>query len=481
MLARKNNLMLLLGTVLVCAFLVTSLASYYVSRTSLRAQINTGELPLTSDNIYSEIQQDLLQPIFISSLMANDTFLRDWVLFGEEDVTQITRYLKEIKTKYGTFTSFFVSDRTSTYYHADGILKTVRKDEPRDLWYYRVRDMDDDYEINVDPDLANSDTMTIFINYKVFDYAGNFIGATGVGLTVSAVKNIIEDYQQRFDRTIYFVDPQGELALYGSRFDAIETNLHAAKELAPLAEQILSSESVTAQFQRNGKVIHLNTRFIPEFQWYLLVEQPEDRVVANIYNALLINLLICVVVVAVIMVVLHAAISGYQSRLEKVATVDKLTGAYNRLAFDVLFKKLIQETQRNSGRLSMLLFDIDHFKEINDSRGHLTGDRVLKDVATLVQSMIRKSDTLTRWGGDEFLVLLKDCSRESAAQMAEKIRSGIEDALSADAVTVSHGVALYDLKESGDSFLARADRALYLAKTQGRNRVEVASDEPVIP
>ena len=109
---------LLIGLILTTGFLITSLSSYFVSRTSLRSQITLNELPLTSDNVYSEIQRDLLRPILISSIMASDTFLRDWVIHGEYNSMKVIRYLKEIKKKYNTFTSFFVSDKTRIYYHS---------------------------------------------------------------------------------------------------------------------------------------------------------------------------------------------------------------------------------------------------------------------------------------------------------------------------------------------------------------------------
>ena len=118
----KKRLISILSLLLVSGFLITSLASYYTARSTLRSRIEQSELPLTSDNIYSEIQRDLLRPVFISSLMATDTFLRDWVLNGEHGNNQITKYLKEIKSKYNTFTSFFVSEKTRRYYYA-GVIR----------------------------------------------------------------------------------------------------------------------------------------------------------------------------------------------------------------------------------------------------------------------------------------------------------------------------------------------------------------------
>ncbi|MGE9294806.1 MAG: cache domain-containing protein, partial [Puniceicoccales bacterium] len=168
---------------------------------------------MTSDNIYSEIQQDLLRPIFISSMMANDAFLRDWALSGEKNVDQIKRFLEEIRREYDTVTSFFVSEETRNYYYGGGILKQVNQDEPRDVWYFRVSEMDQPFEINVDVDMANKDALTIFVNYRVYDYEQNYIGVAGTGLTVNHVNAMIEEYEEQFNREIFFVSNDGQIVL----------------------------------------------------------------------------------------------------------------------------------------------------------------------------------------------------------------------------------------------------------------------------
>ena len=169
--SEKYRLLAWLSFILVAGFLTTSIGAYVVSSHAIRDGITHDALPLTGDNIYSEIQKDLLRPVFISSLMAHDTFLRDWILGGERDVGQIKRYLKEVKEKYGAMSSFLVSERSRKYYYADGVLKTVRPESVADKWYFRVRAMKAPYEINVDYDMANRNTMTVFINYRVFDLA----------------------------------------------------------------------------------------------------------------------------------------------------------------------------------------------------------------------------------------------------------------------------------------------------------------------
>ena len=312
----KVKLLTVISTLLIAGFLATSLASYFVSRASLRSRITRNDLPLTSDNIYSEIQRDLLRPIFISSLMATDTFLRDWVIQGEQEINQVNRYLNEIKEKYGTLTSFFVSERSKNYYYAGGLLKQISETDERDIWYFRVRNMKTDYEINIDPDMANKDTMTIFINYRVYDYDGNYIGATGVGLAVSAVKSLIEDYQKRYNRSIYFVDKKGDVKISGTQFPKTVTNISQVSALAPLLKQIVSKNENHFKYQHKGRTIHMNTRFIEEFHLYLIVEQAEGTELKDIITALMINLTICGVITIVILILTGMTVKAYQKRID---------------------------------------------------------------------------------------------------------------------------------------------------------------------
>ena len=313
---KEKKLIAGISFILVVGFLITSLASYLVSLKSLRSEIEVNTLPLTSDNIYSEIQRDLFRPVFISSLMANDTFLRDWIISGEKDENQVTKYLKEIKEKYGTFTSFLVSEKTRNYYYADGILKKVSLEEERDLWYFRVREMANDYEINVDPDLANRDATTIFVNYRIHDYDGNFIGATGVGLTVNAVKLLIEKYQEKYNRNIYFINRNGDIVLSGSNFPKSVKNIFRSEIHSYDPDEIITGQENFFSYKHGNEVIHVNTRFISEFGWYLIVEQAEGETTRKIFATLMVNLGICALITVVVLVLVYLSFDSYQKRIE---------------------------------------------------------------------------------------------------------------------------------------------------------------------
>ncbi len=469
-------LLLLLGS----GFLATSLVSYYASLASIRSSIVDTELPLTSDNVYSEIQKDLVRPILISSMMSRDTFVRDWVLSGEQDVDQVTRYLAEVQGHYGAFTSFFISEKTRRYYQAKGLLKTVSETEPRDVWYFRVRDMHAPYEINVDVDMANQDRLTFFINYKVTDYNGNFIGATGVGLTVDAVVKLIDTYQQRYDRSVYFVDTHGKIVLTGATGGPLGAKVGQSLKDVPgleeLQDKLPKPQSGTFNYQEHGRGHFLNVRYIPELNWYLFVDKHENGALAAIRKTLYLNLLICLVVTGLVLFLVNFVLHRYQARIAALATTDTLTGLPNRRGFDILANQALQEALREQKPLATLMIDLDNFKVLNDTHGHLAGDEVLRGFARNLRGCLRQADILCRWGGEEFIVLLKDTDPTVAQHLAEKIRLLAEQSrypVGDVVLEVNTSIGLTELAP-GDtlhSLLNRADRALYRAKQSGRNRV----------
>lgn len=476
----QRSLMLTLLILLGSGFMATSLLSYNASRDSIRNNIVNTELPLTSDTVYSEIQKDLVRPVLISSMMARDTFMRDWVVNGEKDTDQMTRYLKEVMDHYGAYTSFFVSNASLTYYQAKGVLKKISATEPRDTWYYRVRDMAAPYEINVDPDMANKDSLTFFINYKVMDYNDNFIGAAGVGLTVDAVIKLIDRYQQRYQRSVYFVDNFGRLVLTGEEGGpqgaTVGQSIYRLPDMEDLKNKLPKPIGGSYEYESQGQSHFLNVRYIPELNWYLFVDKREDGALTAVRQSLYLNLLICLIVTGVVMLLLHRIVRRFQFKIATQATLDSLTGLPNRRGFDVMAMRALKQAQRDGKPLTAVLLDLDNFKQLNDTHGHLAGDAVLMGFADDLKSCLRQSDIICRWGGEEFIILLKDSDREGARRVAESIRVLVEHhayAFSGSTlnVTVSLSLAQLQADDSLQSLIARADSALYHAKQSGRNRV----------
>jgi diguanylate cyclase (GGDEF)-like protein len=171
-------------------------------------------------------------------------------------------------------------------------------------------------------------------------------------------------------------------------------------------------------------------------------------------------------------------------RLEQLATHDALTGCVNRGTVDALLAHVLQRGQRDGSPVAFAMFDLDHFKQINDRHGHRVGDEVLRQVAATVRARLRASDVFGRVGGEEFALLLPATDRPGACRLAEGVRAAVEELKvptvdgQVVGVTVSIGVAAAasDAGLSPDQIYGRADTALYAAKRGGRNRVEAFTE-----
>ena len=164
-----------------------------------------------------------------------------------------------------------------------------------------------------------------------------------------------------------------------------------------------------------------------------------------------------------------------ENELKKLATVDKLTSIYNRYKMDLSLEEQIEIAKRYERPLSIIFFDIDCFKKINDTYGHKVGDKVLKELAHLVSSKLRKSDIFGRWGGEEFLIILPETTKEEAIALAEKLRKYIQTYTfdKINKLTCSFGVTTLQNDDNYKTIITRVDKKLYKAKQNGRNRVEV--------
>ncbi len=166
----------------------------------------------------------------------------------------------------------------------------------------------------------------------------------------------------------------------------------------------------------------------------------------------------------------------YEHKLIQMAKIDGLTGIYNRRYLDNRLTEEIERSRRHGNPLSILMLDIDHFKKINDTHGHLCGDYALRKISELLQELVRTSDILGRYGGEEFCCVLPETPFEQAVVLAERCREQIAASPFSctdqqTRITVSIGVTGMHRDDTLDSIIKRADDALYQAKHDGRNRV----------
>jgi diguanylate cyclase (GGDEF)-like protein len=184
------------------------------------------------------------------------------------------------------------------------------------------------------------------------------------------------------------------------------------------------------------------------------------------------TLLVSIIMINIVLNV----ISDLHRTLANQALTDPLTGVFNRRFMQEMLDGLVTRSARRPMTASVLMFDIDHFKRVNDELGHARGDEALCEVVRRVSARMRAQDRLFRWGGEEFLLLLEDAGVDGARQVAEEMRTAVEQAeiLADRQVTISIGVAQYRAGQSADAWVQAADEALYRAKAAGRNCVVCA-------
>jgi diguanylate cyclase (GGDEF)-like protein len=483
----KIKLILILSFVLIVSFMGANIGSYFVSKKALSNAVKEETLPLITDRVHSEIRRQVMQYIRISSVMAHDTFVKNWIVGGEKNSDEIVEYLYAINEEFEFSSTFLVSEKSKKYYYYDGIFKEVSPDDSHDVWYYDFLALNTDYDLDVDYDQVSENKLTVFINHRLLDVEGNLLGVVGVGIEMKNIEQILSMFQKEFNRLIFLVNSAGEIQIHPDESKIETSTIADLPELSDIAQDLLIKDvdnqlhSFVSKY--NGGIRFITTRYFPDIDWFLIVIQDESSVLKDVRTALAFSLIIGFAATCFVLFITIWTVNRFQGRLEIMATTDSLTGLFNRRYFMDHVNKEITRAERTKQKLSLVIIDLDKFKNINDSFGHTTGDKVLREMAKLFSKGLRKMDILSRVGGEEFALLLPETDRAGAVEVAERIRSAVESddfelPDGSNAITISAGVA-----ESDDDpvnikkLYGNADNALYEAKRLGRNRVCAHKDE----
>lgn len=325
-------------------------------------------------------------------------------------------------------------------------------------------------------------------------------GPSGQVAGVVVLTKSLDGFQadlSRYDRPVFLVDPHG-VAVMANRPDdlfrtlwpisaALQEQLqreYSALNSSPLLkEEIVDSAWVVIGGTRD----YVQRRPLDGTEWSLVTLATPRGVFAN--RALGIIITLQMAIVAIVYLVgrersIHdnvqmekrLQLEELARNLDLRAATDPLTGLFNRRKFNREMAREMLRARRYKVPLSLILFDIDRFKHVNDTFGHQAGDRILINLSRFASAHIREHDVLARWGGEEFVVLTPDCDGDVARALADKLRNAImmHFAKGAVPVTCSFGVAQLEDSDTPDTFVARADAAMYRAKIGGRDRVESA-------
>ena len=476
--SKRTPLILIIALILIGSSITTNIIELKTTREMLRNKIISEELPTISKMIHNDIKLDIMAPVIASRRMANDMFLKEWVKGNQTNKQELIEYLKTIKDEFNALTAFLVSEKTQKYYNSNGNVYQETRECPAAAWYFDFRESEKSLDLNATLDIDQENMPTIFINCKISDNNNNFIGATGLGIQLQTIPRVLAEYEKIFNRNIYFVNAEGKIIATSNN---VQNNINKFRQLPEISQRIdkiLNNKLNYFQYNQAGKTMLVNIHYIKELNWWLFIEQTETNALNLVDSVLFMRSLINFGSIILTMLLITLTINYFHKQLNQLATTDKLTGVHNRQVFDYSLKQSIEKFKRNKIPFSLMLLDIDHFKNINDTLGHLEGDKILKQIAQLIQKNIRSSDELCRWGGEEFIIITHECKLTQAAKLAEKLRHIIEittlsTSSNISTITISIGIAQMEPTDNDTTLVSKADKALYQAKNSGRNCIKL--------
>lgn len=474
----KMRISLIISLIIVVGFISVSLINYYTYGKVIKDDIKNIS-KLTSTNIYSDINNELTKPIFVSLTMANDHFLKDWLsdeqasLNDEAYIKKLQDFLIGIKLKYNYNSVFLVSAQTNNYYHFEGIHKSISKDNEHDQWYYAFIDENEFYDLDVDTDEAADNTLTVFINCRIEDDNGSLMGVVGVGVEMNEVQNILKKFEDNFDLEACLIDHDGLTQVHTHSKFIERVNMFKEPVVNQFRDQIIENkESMeTFQYQQEKLDGYLITRYISELDWYLMIKKDTSILKKSFHSQMASDFFIILLVILVLILLSNNLIRRYERQITELIKIDQLTRLPNRRAFEESIQDALEQFNKNEQTFTAFVFDVDNFKKINDTHGHIFGDQVLALIGTLTKKRLGSAAIVTRWGGDEFAGIIY-ASKEQAEKIGSDLIAYIDSVkeLKEYGITISLGLTEVQSLDTPDSLMIRADQGLYEAKKNGKNQ-----------
>ena len=314
---------------------------------------------LTSEGIYYQISTTFNKPVNISLTMANDSLLHD-VLIQEKErmddpefIRTIREYLSTYQEKYGYDSVFLVSASTSRYYNFNGLDRVLTPDDPENFWYFdSLLGTDEDYTMNVDNDQVEGagNAITVFVNCKVRDSAGEFLGVVGVGVRIDGLQRTLQDYQNQFGINSYLIDDEGIIELSTQYSGYENVNLFEMNTIsgAQSRQNILDWKDSDAlrfwdQNALGQKRNYIVSRYLPEIQWHLVVERDTSILLTRLNQQFVLTACILAVILIIILIVITRVIRRFNRQIiDLTHTVEKERQDIFEKATEDLFENIYE-------------------------------------------------------------------------------------------------------------------------------------------
>lgn len=463
---KTRNVVIIVTAVIFISFAISTFSSI-VSQSSLAEKANQKEAEL----IISILQRDLVDSFDDSvgiSQAINNSLIQDFInnraqYSDAEASDSMEGYLRGIKNQFGFDTSFLVLESTKEYYTEYGLMKNLDLNSEDDSWYSNFKKSGKDMELNIDNDQANGNRITIYVNIRMTDKGGNFLGVCGVGHTLEKLNLSIDSIESKYGLTVMLADKEGTIQVAGNES-------YNGTEIAQyIKDYIVNYDySLEYEYEKIGTGGYIMVKYVPEYDWYLCVEGPQkvDEMSRSILYTLLAALIALIIMVKIISVAMKY--QADETLLFKAdSETDMMTGLYNRRAFDNMLESI--RASKSIRDISVVVIDVNGLKQINDEKGHLAGDELIIKTAECIKEMYGNHGRCFRLGGDEFTIILLE-PLDDIDELIKQIKARISICKleNADSLSVSIGVARGEDYQSLsiDELLEIADKAMYSDKEE---------------
>ena len=471
----KLRVNILICLIILAGFAAVAFTSYHTYSKIIDDDI-VNISKLTSTNIYSDIRNELTKPIFVSLTMANDSFLKDWLRDERTDNTvnhqeELRQYLLGLKKKYDYDSVFLVSDNTDKYYHFNGLNKVISQNDDHDVWYYTFINGGHVYDLDVDTDEANKGHLSVFVNCRMTDDDGDLMGVTGVGVEMDQVQSLLRTFEDEYDLEALLFDEDGTVQISTRLNDIRVKDVFDADILRQNKQKIVGNHDSLQifQFKEQSFYGYYIVRYVEELNWYLLIKKDTSVLARSMYAQTARDAVIYGVVVLFVLIITNGIVRKNDQLMRRLLRTDSLTGLPNRRSFNEMLAKAISAPSGKEA-LYVFVFDLDNFKNVNDTHGHLTGDRMLQMIGRLASEAFRQKGLVCRWGGDEYAGYCFCDSQEVEGLLENFFRMVRNDSsIKQYHTSVSLGITQAYEQDNAETLIYRADQALYDAKGSGKD------------
>jgi diguanylate cyclase (GGDEF)-like protein len=373
----------------------TVIATYSISKIS--REYTSERLSALSTDVERSIDDVISQTVSVSRTIANDTFLTS-LLERENETNQqeisdlLASYTDKLENIFSYEWVFIASDQTKAYYSSSGIYQILDVDSDEDSWYTDFVNLNKEYDVSVGTDNDAPDTATFFVDVRIENEEGDFLGICGVAVQMDDLKAVISEYEDEYNVSVFFVDENKELQLSGEEADFEEVDLDEGQ-----SEQILVN--------RMGlEADYTIVKYIDQLGWHMIIKG-YDPFNQTVDLFLIIFTTFSSVLVLIIAVLCLSYIVKRNQVLFRSSYKDDMTGLYNRRAYDDKRKEL--RKMDSIKKYTVIVFDINGLKAANDNLGHFAGDELIRGASKIIQEIFGEQGQCFRIGGDEFVAILE--------------------------------------------------------------------------